>query len=275
MPNEIFDDFPSLIEGGSSKIAFAYSFYYLITYLYRFAKYGGMNGCKGKYDIGTLKEILQYSRDNNRIQPIIKEGGVLDEMGYTKSSYDYPVEYRSFDEFGHKLDDPEIIMWSDFINMYQDEVALDDQNREHMIKSLAVKEAMGQQYREYKIKVPLKAFDRDEDKAGIQVGTFYQTDFTTTIPVSAFLKCMADETLGTTAFYIYSFLKYQSERYQGHYDASRKRLIDESGISKSTVDQTLKTLEELKMIVVERGEWKNGQVKMANSYRVNDSLEWF
>jgi len=232
-----------------------------------------MNGAMGKYDLGTLKEILQYSRDNNKLNCLTKQDGILDDMGYTKSSYDYPVEYRTFDEFGDKLDDPEITMWSDFINSFQDEVVIDE-HKEYLIRSLAVKEAMGQYYKEYKIKVPLKAFDRDEDKAGIQVGTFYQRDFTTTIPVSALIKCMSDEALGTIGFYLYSFLKYQSERYQGHYDASRERLATESGIKASAITVKTNCLKAVKMISIEPGGQRSGGVRLANSYSVNEPAEW-
>ena len=102
VPNEIFDDLVSCellkVEknhGRANHMAFAFSYFYLITYLYRECKFDYIRPLSTK----DLKRMLGYGETNKRLDYIIKKGGVLDQMGYTETTFDYPVRWYIEDKY--------------------------------------------------------------------------------------------------------------------------------------------------------------------------------
>lgn len=89
MPNEIFKDLKANIKG-VPHIAFAYSYIYLSTWLYRYAKHVNV----GTFDNAKIKEVLGYKPNTRTINFLIKKGGLLDEMEYLQSTRDYPVSWE-------------------------------------------------------------------------------------------------------------------------------------------------------------------------------------
>jgi hypothetical protein len=219
LPNEIFKDLSSELEG-SSHIAFAYSYYYFISWLYRYSKYGQFN-----IDVKQIKEVLGYSPNSKEINYIIKKDGVLDQIGYTFSSTDYPIAWDFNDG------EIEFTMFSD----------LDLDLRKIL---------MHQKGRNYKVKVPVKAFWRDKisEEEGILDGTFYDIRNTHHISFDVFLECMSNKELGCTGFYLYGYLRYRCQ-WHDEYNSSFENIGMSCGVSKNTAEKYLNIL------------WQNGLIQ--------------
>src|SRR5699024_11535773 len=82
MPNEIFKDLQSNIKT-STHIAFAYSYYYLTSWLYRNVKYA--EDLPIEINTKTLKKLLGYNQNYKPINYIIKKNGVLEQINYIKN----------------------------------------------------------------------------------------------------------------------------------------------------------------------------------------------
>lgn len=242
MPSEIFNDLKPLHSKGSSHVAFAYSFYYLISWLYRYAKYGELN-----IDTGMIKQVLGYSKTYPEINYIIKKNGFLDQIGYTVSSTDYPIAW-SFNN-----GDIDFTLLSD----------LDSELRK-IIQSRKGKN--------YKIKIPVKAIWRNEDSQieGIEDGTIYEIEYTHEMPFDVFMKCMSNKRIGIEGFYIYGYLKYRCDKF-GEFNASMDKLANDTGMSRSTVNRYTGALMKEGLISYRENECKviEGKFKkQANSYSI-------
>lgn len=203
--NEIFEELKLLHEKGSSHVAFAYGYYYLISWLYRYTKYGEIN-----IDVKMIKEILGYNATNKKLDYLIKKGGLLDEIGLTETSTDYPLVWTFEDG------ELEFTMFSDF---------------DEDIKKIYQK----QKGNNSKIKVPVKGLNRNGEN-----GTFYDIYYTHEMTFDLFVKCMESE-LGCSGFYLYGYLKYRCDKFK-EYNSSVERIGQDIGMSKNTVDKYLTML---------------------------------
>ena len=232
--NEIFEDLKPLYEKGSSHVAFAYSYYYLICWLYRYAKYGELH-----IDVKLIKEILGYNATNKKLDYLIKKGGLLDEIGLTETSTDYPLLWTFENE------DLEFTMLSDF----------DDEIRKYYYQ---------QKGKNYKVKIPVKALSRNGEN-----GTFYDIGYTHEMGFDTFVTCMESE-LGCSGFYLFGYLKYRCDKF-GEYTVPLDRLGEEVGMSKNTVDKYLTLLCNEGLVECRINDCKmvNGELnKKANTYIV-------
>ncbi|PLR99620.1 hypothetical protein [Bacillus sp. T33-2] len=243
IPNEIFNDLKPLYDKGSSHVAFVYSYYYLINWLYRYAKYGELN-----VDVGMIKQALGYSPDNKKINYLIKKNGWLDEIGYTYSDTDYPIAW----EFnGGEI---QFTMLSD----------MDDEIRKMLIR---------QKGKNYKIKVPVKGIWRtkESEAEGLEDGTFYEVGNTHEILFDVFVNCMENDNLGVCGFYLYGYLKYRCQWHSGKYNSSMDKISNEVGMSLNTVEKYLWRLKGAGLIEWEENICKriDGKfVKKAHTYSV-------
>lgn len=245
IPNEIFYDLNQSEIKGSSHIAFSYSYYYLISWLYRYAKYGSK-----KIDVGMIKEILGYRADNKGLNYLIKQNGVLDKLGYTFSSGDYPLAWN------FNNGDIEFLLLSD----------MDEDTRKLMY---------GQTGRNYKIKVPVKGLWRsgESEREGYYDGTFYDISNTHYVGFDVFTKCMENEQVGVIGFYLYGYLKNKIQTHKGKYKCPVERIADDSGISIKTTERYLGALLLNGLIKSEEGECKRVDDELkreANTYYVRD-----
>lgn len=234
IPNEIFDDFKEL---GKSQVPFAFSYYYLNNWLYRYAKYGA--GLEELLTQDKMKEILGYSPSNKRLNKLIKKNGLLEQMKWLETTNEIPITWEfaknSLDvsdylEFGYYEYDPEI---AEYTTVFPNN---------------------------YKIKKPIRAFTRyvhEEDEElqeeyadGYQDGTFYEIEKTTLIPFEVFVFCMEKEDLGCTAFYLWSYLKMYNQIFSGGYDIPLEKLAKDLRFSKQTTIDYLKLLQKYGMIEV-------------------------
>lgn len=211
MPNEIFNDLKPLHSKGSSHVAFAYSFYYLISWLFRYCKYDKVNA-----DMGFIKQVLGYNKDYKKLNYLTKKNGLLDEMGYALTSTDYPIAWNMEDglEFTYLSElDPE--------------------------SQKILRDARG---RNFKIKYPVKGLWRSRESAdeGYEDGTFFEVDQTHMIPFEVFIYCM-ENGLGVTGFYLYSYLSYRCQWFE-EFNSSVERLGEDIGLSHNTTDKYVSRL---------------------------------
>ncbi len=217
MPNEIFVDLQKHIDK-SKHIPFAYAYYYLISWLYRYTRYGSMS-----VDNKMIKKWLGYSPTYPEIDYLIKKNGILDSMEYTSTVKDYPVSW-TFDD-----GDLEFVMLSDF--------------EEDMQKYIN-----GTRSRKYTVKLPIKAFHRQVDIDDVLDGTFYDISNTHLIPFEVFAFCMSKKDIGCTGFYIWSYLKMKNQLFPNGYDVSLHELAYEVGIPRSTLCEYMDKLRKYRMV---------------------------
>lgn len=259
MPNEIFTEFPEKLAEHSSDVGFAFSYYYLISYLYRFAKYVWKLETR-TYNLPGLKRILGYSDTNKTKNYISRKGGILDDLGYTRTTGEYPVNWDAhYDRDSGKYDNW-ITTRSEYISGY-------DVTAEYLPPKK-------------QIKLPIKIWYRDaeSERNDCKNGTLFDIKNTTMIPVEAFIKCMSTEDLGVVGFWLYSFIKYKSSHFGGSYDVPLKKLPAETGIKRQKLKETLKALESYNMITNDHKPFilgiPDGKSVEACSFSANDS-EYF
>jgi hypothetical protein len=252
IPNEIYNDLHKNVNK-RHHISFAFSYYYLITWLYRYTKYGYI-----RIDNKIIKWILGYNPTYPEIDYIFKKNGLLDQMEYTITVKDFPVSWSFDDEF------LEFTMLSDM-----------DEHTQKIIKENLS--------RKYTVKFPVKAFHRyteDEEMKkeyvnGYEDGTFYEFDNTHIVPFDVFLFCISKQEVGLTGFYLWSYLKCQNQLYNDGYDISVDDLSIETHIPRSTLCNYLSSLRSYKMIDVLHNQKFfclaiNENERKANTYVVNN-----
>lgn len=224
LPNEIFSDLQDNITNGTH-VAYAYSYLYLTQFLYRNCKYFNT---KTLIDGKVIKQILGYSESNRTMNYITKKSGLLDSIGYTETTKDIPLSWD------FKKDDGE------GLSFYM------SSNEKGTLEIPKM----------FFLKKPLKAFERTiqrVDKDGQIVeeemqGTFYDVSNTHSVDFDVFMCCMANDEIGTTGFYLYSWLKHKNDIFKGGYDVSYEKLSAETGLPRSTMIQYLNALKSYRLI---------------------------
>jgi len=252
MPNEVFSDLQKNIDN-ASHIAFAYSYIYFITWLYRYAKYGMVNEL---IDQKFIKKVLGYNENYKKLDYLIKQNGILEQMGYIRTEKDFPIAY-SYDEIDG--------LQFQYIDDFKEFTAY--------IKVLNVP-------KNFKIKFPVKAFYRypnDEEMQkeydeGYEDGTFFYVDRTHLVPFEAFIFCMTNEDLRCTGFYLYAFLRCMNQIYDG-YRVPLETLEEKTAIKGRTLDKYLDSLKKYNMIHCKVEDFVVGLgkgEKMPNTYFTNE-----
>ena len=241
VPNEIFNDLKRNVKG-SSHIAFAYSYYYLMSWLYRYGKYGQI-GLK----VDDVKRILRYSPSNRDVNYLIKKNGVMDQLDYTYSSTDYPISWD------WNNGDIQFMMLSD----------LDSDTKKLLVDMRG---------KNYKVKVPVKGLFRskESEEENYFDGTFYDISNTHLIPFEDFLLCMERE-IGVTGLYLYGYLRCNCQWHNGKYNSSLERIATDTGLSVNTVDRYIGKLINYGLVKYAEGTCKkiDGEFKRdANTYQI-------
>lgn len=251
MPNEIFEDIVNEKQLKSlSMKAFAYAYYYLSTYAYGNAIY--------TKDLSNYR-VIDFCRaigvkSHEHYGFITKRGGVLDKMGYTISTTDYPV----------------------FVNRY------DNNGSEIIFYTTASQEAFNNDYPKLPknsfIKYPVKAFTRNEEYKKIYgdlCGTFYISENTHLISIETFVDIVTNNELGYTGFYIFSFISMMYDRYKKNgYIESCENIGKQIGASKNTSMNYLRKLKEYGFISTKRTINKNTGLHYENAYFIHDKYNF-
>ncbi|MFY0802150.1 hypothetical protein [Peribacillus frigoritolerans] len=245
IPNEIFEDLKDNMKKGSH-IPVAYSYYYVVNWLYRHCKYGNID-----IDINKIKEILGYNKGTRTVDYIFKKDGLLDTMNYTETTKDFPISWGLDDRNNLEFD------------------MLSDQKEEDKL------EFTKQMSRKYTIKCPIRALTRNPDDNDDLDGTFHQRDNTHLIPFEVFMYCMSNEKIGCTGFYLYSFIKMKNQHFNGKYDCPMEQLAEHIGIPSSTMKPFLSTLRKHNLVEgIHNMEYfcfaSHDDIRKANSYIANE-----
>lgn len=180
MPNEIFKDMKEWILTGDVQskhhLEFIYSYYWLVAYVWRYAKYG-------EFEITQqwFKKALGYNPNEKRLNYLIKKDGVLDQKGYTGTTSDFPVLWTLKDE------ELSFTMFSDY-----------DKEEQQMINQFKSKTFI--------VKSPLAHLGNSED------GIFYNSSNTHVISLDVFNECMNNPNLKCAGFFMYGILKYIQDK---------------------------------------------------------------
>lgn len=221
IPNEIFD----ILKENISKaphISFAYSYLYLCTWLYRYAKHFNVE----LFDNKKIKEILGYSANNQSLDYLIKKDGLLDRIECTESTKDYPIRWNYNSKEG---------LTFEMASSYKD-----------------YSEYMNPIPKRFFLKYPTKGFYRiGKDVEGNEYeyqGTFYDVSNTHEIPFEVFMYCMSNREIGCTGFYLYSYIKQKNDYMPQGYGSSLDRLAKDTGLSRRSLNSYMDVLKGYRMI---------------------------
>lgn len=243
VPNEIFEDIskhvPSFV--GASAV---YSFYYLYSYLWRYAKYG-----KTEINVKKIKKFLAFNENNKKVDYIIKKDGILDKMRYTEPTFDFPISY---------------------------ELTYDEQLKFYMMSEMVADAPEMKSDIRTKQKFPIKGYYRDETREEMD-GTFFVTCNTHMIHPSIFITCMSNyRHLGTSAFFIYGKIKsvnWGGDDGLGEWYISREQFAQKLNTTMNTLHKYTDALESFGLIHITHRDYKDNPQKLANGYRTIEKVK--
>lgn len=246
IPNELF---LILVDGIKNKgeksnvqqVAFGYSYTALISILYKYPFFLDVeNGCY--IQNGDIKEFLGYSRTTKTINRIIKRNGLLDEIGVTTTTKDYPLFFTSSPD--ETINDIPIKDYYGFAD-------LSDEGEIERLGGLA-KGII--QNRNYEVKKPnflLEPFGERE------YGSLYDYSNTHTITVKEILYFFTHEYLNVIDFMIYAYLKSKCKGMpQNKKKIPLRRIIAEVGTDEKTLYVYFKRLKDVGVVRVDHRGWK-------------------
>ncbi|OME53999.1 hypothetical protein BSK59_15575 [Paenibacillus odorifer] len=215
IPNEIFEDFGKAEFKSFNHKCFAYAYYYLISYLYRNALYKGRTEQYSQHNI-----IKVFTGNKTVVSYITKNGGLLDQLDYTKTTTDYPI--------------------SSYID--------DDVVEFGLIKELRKKipDLELNHSPRFSIKEPVKGLVRFNRE--YYTGTFYSFQNTHRIDVNRFISIVTDDRLGHVGLFIYGYISMMCDRFQSGYQITNIELGEIVGCSDRTIQNYTNRLENLGFI---------------------------
>lgn len=186
---------------------FSLAYLYLTTWLYRYAKYGRT---ETPINPKMIKQLLGYN--GKTVDYIIKKNGALDSIGVTEKTRNFPTRWikNEFDE----------------IELIDDEFSTEDLN------------VIGYSKRSFAIK-PIHTVKRNK-----YPGTLESLENTTMIDFQVFHKCMTNKDLGANAFYLWTYIKKESQKYDKGLQMSIDLFCEHLDLTKPTL---IKAMDQLKM----------------------------
>lgn len=221
MPNQIFDDFLKCnsFENWSQR-AFAYTYYYLTSYLYRNCIYGKALNIKDYGLVSIKNNLLKIS--SHKLNHIYTKGGILDQLEYTISTNDYPIQAIFEDNTLLKIETR-----SQAINRTKQEAENQakhfptNSNRSHTSHTSSL-EYIQETPSAFSIKVPVKGLKDLK-------GHFFNIENTHKIQIEAFIACMSNPSLGYRGFFLYAFYRMNSDKFKNGYRATFEKIQKEIG----------------------------------------------
>ena len=174
-----FELFSDLMATGKLKVnrhrTFAFAYYWLTSYLWKYSKYGYR-----EINSQDIKRILGISPIEKRMDYITKKKGLLDSIGLTETTRDFPVSTTYVEGEGLKV------------------TTLSD-----IDKGIA-QDFLKKSGNQYACKKPPLQYKRD-GKAGMM----YSKDDVLSISIFEFTRCVLCPDIGFDGFYVYAYLKYR------------------------------------------------------------------
>lgn len=210
MPNEIFEDLNQQDFKSWKHKAFAYSYYYLCTFIYRNALYGI------SLDHFTQDKISRSIISNpNLTSYITKKNGLLEKMNYIKTTKNYPISF-----------------YKDSNNIFEFSYANDiDENTKRLLPKKG---------NNFSIKEPVKSLNRFDEYYS---GTFYDMQNTHLVTIQRFIDIITHSNLGYVGLLIYSYLSMMNDKFPMGYQISNKKLAEFIGCNERTLTRYTKELE--------------------------------
>lgn len=242
LPNNIFRTLSTTIKSKSGKtnsqqIAFSYVYLITVGFLYKYAHYVDVDNATYLQN-SDIKELLGYSKTTKSIDKIIKRNGVLDELGLTATTKDYPIGFHL-----SKTDSINNIPLREFQTISEaDDRMLDLTKR--IVKN-----------RNYETKEPLYMTKERDDN---EYGTLYGIEKTHDITIRELMAFLFDEEMDCLDFLIYGFIKSRCKGYQYNMKSMTiYKMVAEIGIDRSTFYNRLPLLKERQYIAVTHKKWKS------------------
>lgn len=238
MPNEIYTDMKQWLELGELKSPqhqeFIYAFYWMIAYLWGFAKYG-----EHGFTISEIKQMLGYNPNEKRINYIIKQDGLLDQKRYTDTVDDFPVLWSLKDaELSHTM-----------LSSYDE---LDQQ----IVNKFKANKAF--------IKAPMLSIGEDND------GLYWNAENSHIVRGDVVVACMANNKLKCAGIYLYGILAMMRDKNlhfhnTDEFQCSNRTLENLTRWSNQKVIKVVKGLVEAGLIEKNQKVKKKGEV---NVYKI-------
>ncbi|WNC14879.1 hypothetical protein [Brevibacillus brevis] len=235
MPNEIYSDFTRAFaelkeetDNGtrSSHIAYAFGYTFLAHYMWRYARFYTWNNAKGSVPINEaiIKQMLGFPAKSEAYTWLTKnKTGFLEQIGYINKVTDKPIAYY------HDEDRIDL-----FFSMESECGSPDKVN-----------------HKGWKVAMPVKGMWRnpeDKGKYTLETGTFHIIDNTHMIDMDTFIYCITNPELGVEGFYLYSFLKFMTDKFNNAFDCSNMRMARMTGLSVDEIKNQINNLERYNMI---------------------------
>lgn len=225
-----------------------YSYIVLVSILYKYSYFVNIDGCYYVQN-GDIKEILGYSRTTKTVDKIIKRNGLLDSIGVTLTTNNFPVSFSI-----NKDEDINNIPIREY-NMIDDLNSYEKSKIKNIVKN-----------RNYNIKEPVFLTSQFNNR---EYGTMYDYTLTHKITISELIKMFSKCKSSVGEFTVYSFIK---SRVMGGHNAELSLSIfnDDLRISKQTFYNSIKNLKINRFINVYHVGWQNGDSDelKSNSYSI-------
>lgn len=243
IPNDIFRNISDEIKRVDGKVnsrhtALAYVYVVTVAFLYKYTHYVDMDNDTYLQN-KDIKKLLGYNTTSKTIDKVIKKDGLLDNMGLTRSTRDYPIRFYTDDhEKINNVSLREILTISD---IDENDVCYEK------IKSIV-------KNRNYEVKIPTFM---DEESVYSDYGTFYCFERTHEITITEFIKLIFNDDFDSSAFLAYAYIKSRCKGLKGdNRRITQYKMVIEIGITHTTLDDRLKALEKKGYITVRRKKWK-------------------
>lgn len=225
IPSDIFKD---TIDLPFKERAMFVTYYYFITYLYLYGKYGE-DLTLNTFKRDSISKFLKVNKNSTVLSKVARTQGLLDQLGYTYEINDPPTGFY-----------------------FQDEDAID---YNHTFFSETTEHLKFEVPKKMKFKFPIKAyFKTEQDMIDRQeTGTVVDPEKAIIISVETFHKFFKNNELNFQDFFIYLWIIYNSNKSKAvlagviaeenlnitkkRYYQSLKRLSDNGLISKFTTKQ--------------------------------------
>ncbi|MFQ3543624.1 hypothetical protein Q7A53_06015 [Halobacillus rhizosphaerae] len=242
IPNEIFSDLSKSVSTNIQQSSFAYVYLLTIGILYKYTNFVDLNN--GTYiQNSDIKELLGYNRKTKTIDRIIKKDGVLDELGLTLTTSQYPIRFEKYHEKINNIQFGEFTLIGEL-----EESDIQFSTYRNIVKN-----------RNYSVKEPLFLTSGYKDS---EYGTLYSIEKTHRILVSEYLTLIKDEDLDNIDIMLYSYLKSRCKGYGNNAkDIPLLRITKELGIKNDAFYSHLKKLETKNFIEVNHKNWRMPNVR--------------
>lgn len=253
VPNSLADDITKIMRkhGKESYSHYAYSFLIINAFLYKYTHYISLEH-NMHISIGDIKEILKYSRENKKLNKVVKSnGGILVEEGLSHPTTDFPMFIQWGEEVGG-VRDRIVINYSDGIEIYRELIygengLLDTPN--------------------YTIHIPDFMIDSGDSESTI---TNYEDTFTLTY--KEFKYFIFNDKFSLRDFFLYCFIRGKSSR-EDSPKLSFERIRLGTGMSPTTSTKTTRKLQNEGVMTVSNNGRMSGDKKMhVNSYSFKRSF---